>query len=408
MSASAVSISPLNADERPAFVRAVALSFGETLDDDAVAHHIATELGDPTRSLAARTDGRIIGTTTALDFTMTVPLARPVPCAGVTSVAVAPTHRRRGVLTSLMRHQIDDLHAGGTAWAALYASESAIYGRYGYGVGSRALSFRLDDPWWQFADTVEPAAIDLLDGPGAAGRLTRIYDHVRADTPGMMSVSEEQLRLHLEYDPPGARGSASARHVAALDDAAFAIYRIKRGWSDTGPDGTVQVERCMAVDATSLRQMWRFLLNLDLVQHLEAHARPIDDPLPWWLAERRRLRVSYDMPCYVRLVDVGAALAQRGTTGDTAVVVDITDGFCPWNARRWRLEGDGAALHCVPSGEDADVTLDTRELASLSLGGVTPFELARAGLIQEQRAGGLPRLTTLLASHRPPWNPFIF
>lgn len=401
-------IAPLTADERPAFARLTALAFGETLDDDAVAHVVASELDDPSRSLAARDGNRIVGTTTALDYTMSVPGGAPVTCAGVTSVAVAPTHRRRGVLAGLMRRQLDDLHAAGTAWAALYASEAVIYGRYGYGVASRSASFRLDGPWTRFAVPTEPPRLELLDPTDAAPRLARIYDRIRDDVPGMMSMPEPQMRLFLEHDPPGNRGGASRRHVAALDDRGFVAYRVRQGWDDAGPDGTVVVQRCMATDPDAWRQLWSYLLNLDLMQHLEAHQRPVDDPLPWWLAERRRLRVSDGMPCYIRLVDIGAALSQRGTTGAGDVVVDVTDPFCPWNTRHWRIAADGDRLRCEPTTDDSDVAMDARELASLSLGGVSPFELARAGLLDERRDGALRRLHDLLASHRPPWNPFIF
>jgi predicted acetyltransferase len=410
MSASEVAypITPIAADERDAFVRATGLSFGEILGDDDIAHTIAVELDDPARSLAARDGDRIIGTTTVLDYTMSVPRADPVPCAGVTSVAVAPTHRRRGVMRSLMRRQLDDLHAEGTAWAALYASEAGIYGRFGYGVASRSQTFRLDGPWRRFTDPVEPAGIALVDLTDAAPVLSDVYARVRADVPGMMSVPEDQWRLYLEHDPPDSRSGGSPRQVVTCGDRGFAIYRIKRGWGDAGPDGTVLVERCMATDSEAWRQLWSYVCNLDLVQHLEAHMRPVDDPLPWWLAERRRLVITDGVSCYIRLVDVGAALSLRGTTADASVVVDVADPFCPWNERRWELAGDGAVLRCTPTDDDADAALNVRELGSLSLGGISPLELSHAGLIETHRPDALDRLGALLGSRRPPWNPFVF
>src|SRR3954447_9753377 len=55
------------------------------------------------------------------------------PAAGVTWLGVLPTHRRRGLLTALKRRMLDDLHAAGEPVAALWASEGAIYQRFGYG-----------------------------------------------------------------------------------------------------------------------------------------------------------------------------------------------------------------------------------------------------------------------------------
>ncbi|HEX6255450.1 MAG TPA: GNAT family N-acetyltransferase [Euzebyales bacterium] len=402
------SIGPIGAGDRDAFVRATGLSFGETLDDDEIAHLIAMELDDPARSLAARDGDRIIGTTTVLDYTMSVPGADPVSCAGVTSVGVAPTHRRRGVLRSLMRRQLDDLHAAGTPWAALYASEAGIYGRFGYGVASRCQTFRLDGPWRRFTEPVVPTGVALVDVADAAPLLSDVYERMRTDVPGMMSFAEDKWRLYLEHDPPGVRSGGSARQVVTCGDRGFVVYRIRRGWGDAGPDGTVQVERCMATDSDAWRQLWSYVCGLDLVQHLEAHMRPVDDPLPWWLAERHRLVITDGTSCYIRLVDVGAALSQRGTTADTAVVLDVADTFCPWNTRRWKLAGDGGALQCTPTDEAADAALDVRELGSLSLGGISPYELARAGLIEAHRPDVLDRLAVLLVSRHPPWNPFVF
>jgi predicted acetyltransferase len=402
-------VAVLQADERAAFARALARSFGDTLDDDAVAHLIAAELTDPTRSLVARDGDRIVGTTTVLDFTMTVPGAPAVTCAGVTSVSVQPTHRRRGVMRSLMRRQLDDLHAAGTSWASLYASEAAIYGRFGYGVASRSLQLRLDGPWSDFARPVEhPGAVEMLEPTEAAPRLAAVYARQRTQVPGMLSMPEDRWRLHLDWDPANERDGGSERQIAAVDNRGAVVYRVKRGWTDAGPDSTVRVEFCFATDPEVCRQLWSYVLNIDLVQHVNAMMRPVDEPLLWLLAERHRLQVTEGMPCYVRLIDIGAALSQRGTAVDGAVVLAVSDTFCPWNARRWRLEGDGSALRCAPTDEPADVALDVRELASLSLGGVTPFELAGAGLVAEETPGALGRLARLLASERSPWNPFIF
>lgn len=399
-------VSRLADGEQLTFTRLVGRAFGQSMDEATVRHYADTE--EPERALVARDGDRIIGTASALDFSMSVPYAAPVTCPGVTAVTVQPTHRRRGVLTSLMRAQVDNLSAEGAAWAALYASEASIYGRFGYGVASRSLEYRIDRPWTRFARPVEPAAVDWLDVAQALERLPAIYNRVRDAVPGMMSMSDRFWKWNLEWDPPSERQGGSERQIVAIGDRAYARYRLKQRWSDTGPDSNLEVEDCMATDPQAQQQIWAYLLGIDLVQHVTAWLVPVDDPLPWLLVDRRRLRRSEGIPCYVRLIDVGAALSQRGTSADGDVVLDVRDTFCPWNTRRWRLEGDGEALRCTPADSAPDVALDVRELASLSLGGVAPAELARAALVEEHTAGALRRLTALLASERPPWNSFIF
>lgn len=400
-------ISHVTDDEATAFVRAVSRAFGRT-DDDEVAEMVEVELADPSLSLAARDAGHIIGTATVLDFAMAVPFADPVPCAGVTSVTTAPTHRRRGVLTSLMRRQIDDIHERGWSWAALYASESAIYGRFGYGQASHSLKGRIDRAWTRLTAPVEPATVDLLALEEALDRVPAIYTRVAERVPGMMTVPDRFWRHRIVWDPPGDRGGASGRFVAVIADRAYALYRMRMGWDASGPDATVEVEECLATDAAGERQIWSYLFGIDLAQHVSIHRLAVDHALPWWLAERQRLHLSPSMPLYLRLVDVGRALSARGTRAPGAVTLEVTDDFCPWNARTWRLEGDGPALHCAHGTGPADIRLDVRELASLSLGGVSVGELVRAGLIEERTPGAAIRLGALLASDRAPFNAFTF
>lgn len=399
-------ITQISADDQGTFERSIALAFGRTMTAEEVTH-FAT-LNAPERSLAARDGDLIVGTTLDLAFDMTVPYAAAVPCAGVTGVGVRPTHRRRGILSSLMRRQLDLVHDRGDAWAALYASEAAIYGRFGYGMATRSLQGRIDRPWTRFEQPVAPAATELLDVDQALERIPPIYAAVQRAVPGMMSVTPALWEHHLRWDPDGERGGASERFAVAIDDRAYATYRVKPGWDDTGPDSTLRVEECLATDLEAHRQIWAFLFGVDLVQHVEIGHLAVDHPLPWWLAERRRLRLVDAMPMYIRLVDVGAALSSRGTRADAAVALDVVDGFCPWNHRRWLLEVDGGRLRCEPIDAPADVRLDVRELASLSLGGVRPAELVRAGLLTEHHPGAAARLEALLASDRTPWNAFTF
>jgi predicted acetyltransferase len=401
-------IEQLTADEADLFVRTAMRAFGHTLDDAAIAHIVELELDDPSLSIAARDGGRIVGTATVLPFDLTLPGPTRVPCAGVTTVTVMPTHRRRGVLASLMRRQIDDVHAAGWAWAGLYASEGGIYGRFGYGPATRSVHGTIDRPWTTMRQPVPPAAVELLTTAEALTRVPAIYDAVAARVPGMLSKWDALWRDHLTWDPADERGGASERHIVAIDDRAYATYRIADRWTGITADSTLRVESSLATDPEAGRQLWAYLFGVDLVQHVEVGRLPVDHPLPWWLADGHRLHLQRSNPFYVRLVDVGAALSTRRTGGAGRVVLDVTDAFCPWNQRRWSLESDGTALRCAPTSDPAGVTLDVRDLACLSLGGTSAGELERAGLVDEQTPGAVAQLTDLLATPRPPFNAFSF
>jgi len=85
------------------------------------------------RSLVAEDAGSIVGHTNALTRDLAVP-GGVVPAAHVTGVGVAPTHRRRGLLRAMMQRQLGEVaEAGREPIAVLWASETTIYPRFGYG-----------------------------------------------------------------------------------------------------------------------------------------------------------------------------------------------------------------------------------------------------------------------------------
>jgi predicted N-acetyltransferase YhbS len=76
------------------------------------------------RALLAEDGGTVVGHVTAFTRELTVPGA-VLPAAHVTGVAVAPTHRRRRLLTRMMHRQLQEVReAGHETIAVLWASEA--------------------------------------------------------------------------------------------------------------------------------------------------------------------------------------------------------------------------------------------------------------------------------------------
>ena len=133
-------IRPISADEYAAFRRVHDHSFNSGPAPAARWPRLRRQF-EAERSLAAFDPALpaglgLVGTTGVYSFQMAVPGA-VFPVAGVTAVSVLPTHRRRGILRALMTRQIADIAARGEEpIAALWASETPLYGRYGYGRAS--------------------------------------------------------------------------------------------------------------------------------------------------------------------------------------------------------------------------------------------------------------------------------
>jgi predicted acetyltransferase len=152
-------------------------------------------------------------------------------------------------------------------------------------------------------------------------------------------------------------------------------------------------------------EMWRFVLDIDWQATIEAHLLPVDHPLFFLLAKPRRLRYRLGDGLWVRLVDVGAALSARSYAADGEVVFEVTDAFCPWNERRWKLAGGV----CARTDDEPDLRCDVSALGSVYLGGFTFAELERGLRIAELREGGVARADTIFRRTAvAPWCPEIF
>jgi predicted acetyltransferase len=355
--------------------------------------HVATE------------NGAIVGGAGAFQFDLTVP-GGPVGTAGVTVVGVLPSHRRRGILREMMRAQLDDIHGRGEPLAALWASEASIYRRYGYGLAS--LCGDMDIPRTH-ADFVRPVErrgeVRIVGRDEALSLCPLVYDQVCPETPGMFARTREWWRSRVLDDPEWRRFGGGELSVAVLEEdgrpRAYALYRLNFSYEDGVPTGKVVVLEAMGASPEAEIAVWRFLLDIDWMARIEAELLPLDHPLLLLAAEPGRLRFRVGDGIFLRLVDVGAALAARSLAGDDDLVLAVSDTFCPWNDACFTARGQKTM-------EGPDLRLSVNTLASAYLGGFTFSQLARVGEVEEVSEGALDRADALFRSDRAPWCPEIF
>jgi predicted acetyltransferase len=357
------------------------------------------------RTLVAVDGGGIVGGAGAFELDLTVPGGQ-VRAAGPTVVGVLPTHRRLGILRGLMRVQVDDIHARAEPLAMLWASEGGIYGRFGYGLASVCGDMELHQPHTRFVREVEGAGSTRLVAVDEALTLfPRVYDSVAAETPGMFARTAEWWEKRTLADSEWRRGSGGELAFAVLErdgePEAYAIYRLNFSYTDGVPTGKTVVLEAMGATPAATAAVWRFLLDIDWMASIEAELLPIDHPLFLLLLEQNRMKFRVGDGLWVRLVDVGAALAGRAYAEDGGLVFEVSDEFCPWNERRFEL--DGSATKAAP-----DLRLSVDALGSVYLGGFTFADLARAGRVDEAKKGAVARADALFRTDRKPWCPEIF
>ncbi|MGC0332007.1 putative acetyltransferase [Streptomyces sp. SAI-170] len=370
-------------------------------------------LTEPTRSLGVWDGTECVGTAGAFSFRLTVPGGASVPAAGITMVSVAATHRRRGLLTAMMRRQLDDIRSWGEPLAVLTASEPDIYGRFGYAAGTFGLSAEIDTRRVRLS--VPPGTDDVRLRYAVPAEVLDVCEAVYArrvpGRPGMLARQPGWERLGV-LDPEESRdGGSPLQCVVAERDGevtGYARFRTKLGWGPSGHDGTVTLVDLEGTDPATEAALWRFLFGIDLMARLVVRGRPVDEAWQFQVSDIRRCRLQLRDALYVRLVDVGAALGARTYQAPVDVVFEVEDAFCPWNTGRWRLSGDAKGAVCEPTTDAADLALTVRELGAAYLGGVSLTALGAAGRVRELREGALAEAAVGFGSPVAPWLPHGF
>lgn len=404
-------------DDIRTFMEPLASAFAEDWTEPEIADWLAVlEVDRFIGAFEMPTSTTALGSAAAYSVRLTVP-GGDVGAAAVTAVGVRPDYHRRGILRSLMRQQLDDVRARGEPVAILWASEGAIYQRFGYGLAVVDGYFEVSTLRTAYADPRPPEGrVRLLDEPDAMALLPGIFETMRAATPGAISRTEAWWRTGPIGDQPYSRKGSSPkfRAVYEADGVAegYAIYRIKDDWDHRGPKSVLEVREAVTTTPRALRELWRFLFEVDLVRTVKAFRQSVPNPLQHILLEPRALGLVVNDGLWVRIVDLPAALeGRRYGTADT-LVLEVSDAFCPWNAGTWRVETAGepwsARARVARSDAPPDLALSSTDLGALYLGGTRPSDLALAGRIEERTRGALRRADALFAAARSPWCMVMF
>jgi predicted acetyltransferase len=375
-----ITIRTIAAEELAAFSRAFEPAFGGEPSDHVLAQR-ARRLEPDRCFVAVAADGAFVATGGAYSFDLALPAAAPVGCAGVTMVSVRTDHRRRGLLTRLIAALYDQARERGEPFAALWASESPIYGRFGYGPAIPHLEVEVRRDHARMAVPATVGQVVLVDRDRARHEFPAIRDAVRRERTGMLSRSDAWWDTILDDDPVGEREGRGPRCYALVPGRGYAIYRIRPSWTDMAPDGTVLVSELHATDPDAAAALWRFVTDIDLADRTVAGTRPVDEPFLAMVENTARMKVRQGWPLYVRVLDVPAALTARRYAEDGRIVLEVADAGIADNAGRWLLEVADGQGRCTPTDASADLLLDVRDLATVSLGGVRVSQLVRAGRI---------------------------
>lgn len=399
-----IEIREIRAEELETWQRVMVRVFGEDAKDDELAVFGARMELD--RSIGAFDDGAVVATAGIWSYEMEVPGGAILPVGGVTGVTVIPTHRRRMILTRMMERQLNQIAERGEPLAALWASESAIYGRFGYGVAIEGSDLEIERAHSALrSEGPESGTVRMIDGDTARSLVPGIYEAATAGIPGSLRRTPEDWDIFF-FDPEHWReGSSSARWAVYERDGeplGFLRYRQKATWRDSLPQHRLLVTRLHAVDAEAYAALHRFAFGVDLVSTIELWTRRVEEPILDLLVDRRRVKRRLADKVWVRIVDVPAALSARryGVSGE--LVIRVVDDFGPWADGTFRLTGGPDGAECVPTDDEADLVVSVADLGAAYLGDSRIPQAAWLGRIEgDAEAGVLAH--RMFSWHVEPW-----
>jgi predicted acetyltransferase len=403
-----IEIRPITADEVPAFRQTISRAFGDdpSEDDDADERFLA--FFDLERTYVPFDGDTMVGASASFTFDVSLPGGTATPMGGLTVVAVKPTHRRRGILTGMIGAHFDDCAARGEVVSGLWASESSIYRRYGYGVAAPVHDLTIDAS--AAGVPVAPDEVRLITLDEARKVFPGIYDSVFSTRPGQTSRNDVWWNEREFRDPAHwRRGASERRYLAAFrggNAVGYATYRQKAKWENSIANGSVIVGELLGVDSDARLSLWSLLCSIDLFPNVTADNQPPDLELPWQVANPRAIQRKELDGMYVRVLDVPGALEARRYSTSDRVTIEVIDAMGIADGT-YELAGSPDGASCSPTTEPADVTMDAATLSALYLGADLVDTLARAGRI-EGAGEDVARFGAMLRSPIAPHCPEVF
>lgn len=366
----------------------------------------------PEWTLCAFVDGVMATSYLAIPFRMRFNGAS-LPTAGVSAVGTLPEFRRRGLLRKVTEQSFRDMRDRGQPLAALWASQAAIYQRFGYGLASWLQSYRIDqvDELFRSMPTCEalPAiTIRRVSVERAAETLKALY----IDFVAKRSVYLHRSQVLWQRNTLAPSTTLGPAHIAIAyrgeKPVGYVVYTTRDGQTTHPARGQeLNIRDFVWLQVDAYRALWHWLAQHDLIGRIVWPRAPMDDPAPSLMGEPRLLNVHRRDGVWLRVVDVEFALAGRGYAqhGELAIEI-IGDDLAPWNNRRYLVTSTPNGT-TVAHTQAVDITTNARALASLYAGFATARTLAAIGELSGSD-DAIARCDYLFATHFAPHCPDHF
>ena len=353
---------------------------------------------------------RVLGGAGRYDTALSLPGGGRVPVAGLTAVGVAPGAQHRGAFRALIEAHLDECRARGDAASVLMASQTPLYGRFGYGLATRAATWEIDSPAARALAAGAPTAGSVVlehgRGPELIEALHGVWEQAGARRAGSLTRTPAWWERMLSRKKTWVGGGdllVALHHTPAGVLGGYALYEVDIDQGRQGlAEADITISEMVGVDVAVELDLWRFLADLPWARTLRWAYAPIDPAALFWLDDPRQLRRMADLDfLWLRPLDLPALTEARTFAADGSVVLEVTDPRYPELAGRFELRVASGRGTWAPTDRSAGLSLSVADLGSLWLGGASARQLVAVRRISgDPAAAGL--LDAMLAVDGPP------
>jgi predicted acetyltransferase len=323
-----------------------------------------------------------------------------IACGGFSGVAINPADRGSGVCGAMLRSVLEELRSQRVPLASLYASTQRLYRSVGF--EQAGLQSHYSIPISSIGSCDRSLPIHRFESPPM--EKMQLVANTRAErTNGNLSRTDGLWQRILE--PHDGLGTTTYLIGDVDSPDGFAIFKGGSLHSDV-PQPLVSTDVAANTPEAIERLLSLVRDHRSMCDGFEWFGPP-NDPLVF-AADEQWVRLKHWMTWMLRIVDLPAALSQRGycRSVEGTLHLDIVDELLRENSGRWRVHfSDGRAT--VEPGGDGRLRMNIQALAPLFSARYSAQQLIRLGIIESSRDQQTQLATAAMAGDAP-WLPELF
>lgn len=402
--------------------KSVRTVFGDIPDDDVVKRMVRDRFmidfdnwNEPSDRLLGAMDtktGQIVGTGGADQYVLTVPGGNTIGMAGIMGMGTLPTHKRKGIFSSVINKLHSQAKERGDVIAGLWASQSLLYTRFGYGLSTLREDWTINTNHTKLLkQKKESIRFELVDKEKALIEIPKIYDTFRKCQNGATDRTEGYWNYIL-YEDDSAKynksGNCGFFFVLAYKDnkpSGYAIYNFNKesGVAHEDDKGTLDVQEIISTDKETNIALWHYIFGIELVEEIKINQRAPGDPLYLMLENPRKLKRETIDGLWVRIVDPIKMLEKRKYNSEGNITICIAGQNQKDIEGTYSIETDGTNTEVKKVNKKPDISMKASDLSSIYFGAVSPGEYFQAGNLEIENQNSLIELSKMFFVQQAPW-----